>query len=188
MTNKGQPHYIYADPDHKITLEELEKAIRNNRENPRLNYLMLVLYYYGLRISEALSLEKRNFKIYRDKKSDKEYLQVTTRTLKNRKDKSRTLYVPINQPYIMELYQFVRASPDNQVFNISRQWARVLIQRLMPNVSPHVFRHSILNGLAQDEETEFALQSFAGWSDSRPAKSYVQRVSTRKIADRFYGS
>lgn len=178
--------YIHADPEYRITLEDIDTAIKNNKENPWVNALIICLYYYGLRISEALALNPRDFKLFKHKKSGREYLQVRSPTLKNRTNKSRTLYVPLDQPYIQQLYEYVRSVHSPRVFDYSRQWARVRIQKLLPFVSPHVFRHNILNDMAQQGLNEFSLEGWAGWSDARPAKNYVQKVKARETADRYY--
>ena len=177
--------YVYADPNYMIGLDDIDEAINNSAE-VWVNHLIIVLYYYGLRISEALMLKPMDFKRFVHKKSKREYLQVRSVTLKKRKDKSRTLYVPMSEPYILDLYNYARSVSSPSVFTYSRQWCRVKIQKLLPKVSPHVFRHNRLNDFAQNKETEFALQSWAGWSDTRPAKDYVQPVKAREIADRQF--
>ena len=178
--------YIHADPEHRIYIEDIRETIKTNPESVWVNALIICLYYYGLRISEALALRPRDFKQYTHKESGRKYLQVRSSTLKNRTDKNRTLYVPMDQLYIQYLYDFVRTSPSVRVFNYSRQWARVKIQQRLPQVSPHVLRYNILNDMAQQGLNEFSLESWAGWSDARPAKSYVQKVNAREIADRFF--
>ena len=178
--------YTIADPEYRITLEDIEKAIKTNTKKVWVNALIICLYYYGLRISEALALAPRDFKLYTHKKSGRKYLQIRSSTLKNRNNKHRTLYVPTDQPFIEDLYNYAKASHSPRVFEYSRQWARVQIQLLMPQVSPHVFRHNILNDLAQSGLNEFSLESFAGWSDARPAKNYVQKVNARETADKYY--
>jgi len=177
--------YVYADPNYDITIEDIDETINNNAE-VWVNQLIVCLYYFGVRISEALMLRPMDFKRFIHKKSGRVYLQVRSPTLKKRKDKHRTLYVPMDQPYVLDLYLYARSVHSPHVFTYSRQWSRVKIQRLLPQVSPHVFRHSRLNDFAQNKETEFSLQSWAGWSDTRPAKDYVQPVKAREIADRQF--
>lgn len=185
-TNNNMGKYSIADPEAPITLEDLESVIENNREKVWVNALIICLFYYGLRISECLSLEKRNFKLFKNKKTNREYVQLRSPTLKNKKTKHRVLYAPMDQPYVSLLYAYVRESPSARVWNYSRQWARVQIQKLMPQVSPHCFRHSLLNSLAQEGLNEFSLESWAGWSDARPASRYVQKVNNLKTADRYF--
>ena len=178
--------YTHADAKYRLTIEEIDRTIKSNTNRVWVNQLIVCLYYFGLRISEALTLRPMDFKKYTHKKSGRVYLQVRSPTLKNKNQEHRTLYIPMDQPHIEDLYNYARSVSSPTVFEFSRQWCRVMIQRLMPLVSPHVFRHNRLDDFAQNEESEFGLQSWAGWSDSRPAKIYVQPINARKTADRQF--
>jgi integrase len=50
------------------------------------------------------------------------------------------------------------------------------LKALNPNLSPHAFRHSRLQDLADRGTTPWELRDWAGWRDTRPAETYVQEV------------
>ena len=49
------------------------------------------------------------------------------------------------------------------------------LKALNPKVSPHAFRYSRLQDLADRGATSWELRDWAGWADTRPAEAYVQR-------------
>ena len=146
--------------------------------------LIICLYYFGMRISEALALRSCDFSVKAIE--GVEYLRSSCPTLKNPNQARRDLYVKTDRPHIRELFYYVmqKDKPNERLWIYTRQWCRVKIHRLMPSVSPHVFRHSRLDGFAQAGETGFGLKAWAGWSSIKPSDSYVQSVSTRRMAMR----
>jgi len=184
------PNYIHADPKRRITREDLDTMVYSDAD-AWVKTLTVFLFYFGARISEALAMKATDFSIY--KVDGKEYLEVYCPTLKKHKKKGeenpkppepRRLYAPIETAYIKPLVDYVKKTSRPRVWPYTRQYARIKIQRVLPKTSPHCFRHNRLDNFAQRGESPFSLQSWAGWSDTRPARSYVQAVDTRKMADR----
>ena len=184
------PNYIHANPKRRITMEDLDKMVQSDAA-AWVKTLTIFLYFFGARISEALAMKPTDFSIY--KLGRKTYLEIYCPTLKKHKKKGeenpkppepRRLYAPIEAPYIQPLYEYVKNISRPRVWPYTRQYARKKIQQVLPTTSPHCFRHSRLDSFAQHDESAFSLQSWAGWSDLRPARAYVQAVDTRKMADR----
>jgi integrase len=182
-TNLTMPKYLQAKPRKQITLQNIGELVGDPGVEEWVKALVLYLYYYGVRISEALKVSRRDFNVFR--RGKREYLQVSSATLKNPTHENRILYVPLNAPYLDTLLNYMDKRKDH-IWDYTRQWSRVKIQQYMPEASPHAFRHNRLNEFAQAGETAYALKSWAGWSDTRPGEAYVQQVDTRAIADRFF--
>lgn len=177
------PNYLHADPKRKLTNKTLDYFMQSKAE-PWVKTLFVYLYYYGVRISEALAVVVEDFVVSED--DELKYLSVTSLTLKNPTQDSRVLWVPMTQPYIQELLGYIKYKDTGKLWSYSRQWARVKLQQTLPWITPHGFRHNRLDDFAQKGENPYALKSWAGWSDIRPGDSYVQAVDTRKMAERYF--
>ena len=178
------PKYVQAT-SRRVSSRQIDRIMQDPSVEPWVQNLILLLYFFGCRISEALALLSSDFEVV--ELEGVEFLYLSCPTLKNPHQDRRDLYVKLDRPYVKNLVQYIRKkdkSQDTRIWRYSRQWCRIKIQRRLPNVSPHVFRHSRLDGFAQAGESAFALQSWAGWSSVAPANSYVQSVSTRKMAQR----
>ena len=64
----------------------------------------------------------------------------------------------------------------------TRQNAWFKIKQVAKDVSPHLFRHDRLMKLAIRGATEAQLMDWAGWTDARPAGSYI-RATGRLAAE-----
>ena len=177
------PQYLHADPKRKLTIKTLDQFMQSRAE-PWVKILFVYLYYFGVRISEALAVTVEDFVVLEFE--DEIYLSVTSITLKNPTQDTRVLWVPRSEPYIDELLGYLKYRDTGKVWSYSRQWARVKLQETLPWITPHGFRHNRLDDFAQKGETPYALKSWAGWSDIRPGDAYVQSVDTRRIAKRFF--
>lgn len=173
------PNYLHADPKRKITEKTLDYFMQSPAE-PWVKALFIFLYYFGVRISEALAVQSSDVEVLDD------LVHVTVVTLKNKTQDSRRLWVPVDAPYVGYFLSYVKQRDGVKLWGYSRQWARVKLQEVYPWITPHGFRHNRLDDFAQDDFTPFALKSWAGWSDVRPAESYTQAYDTRKMAERFF--
>lgn len=180
MVLYGMPQYLHADPRRKLTKKTLDQMIQSPAET-WVKALFVYLYYYGVRISEALAVSVEDFAV-----DEQNFLSVNSITLKNPTQDTRTLWVPVDSPHIDFLLTYIKDTDAGKLWTYSRQWARVKLQETYPWITPHGFRHNRLDDFAQLGENPYALKSWAGWSDIRPGDSYVQSVDTKKMAKRFF--
>ena len=179
------PQYLHAEPRRKLTLKTLEGFMQSDAE-PWVKNLFIYLYYYGVRISEALAVRVEDFIVTEDE--GEAFLSVTSITLKNPNQDDRVLWIPMSEPYLRELLGYIKYKNTGRLWTYTRQWARVKLQQTLPWITPHGFRHNRLDDFAQRGENPYALKSWAGWSDIRPGDSYVQSVDTKKMARRYFTS
>lgn len=177
------PNYIHSDPKRKLTLKTLEGMMQSSSE-PWVKALFVYLFYFGVRISEALAVTAEDFTVLTVE--GETYLNVDSVTLKNPTQNTRGLWVPMDRPYLHYLLTYIKERDPGNLWLYSRQWARVKLQEVYPWITPHGFRHNRLDDFAQSGATAYDLKSWAGWSDIRPGDSYVQSVDTRKMAKRFF--
>ena len=177
MTN-----FKYAKKDKLITSQVFKNMLKS-AEKAWVKSLLVYLYLYGVRITEAIRINLEDLTI--ESFNNVEYLIANSPTLKNRKVHNRRIYMPLNTVYLPILLGYMDGHKGGRLWPYSRVWAWKHVTALNPEVSPHVFRHNRLTRFAQDEATAFQIQSFAGHSDLRPASSYIQTsgVITRKLVE-----
>ena len=151
------PNYLHADPKRKITEKTLDYFMQSSIE-PWVKALFIFLYYYGVRITEALSTHSSDVEVIDG------MVHVTVITLKNKSQDTRRLWVPLEMPYVDYMLQYVRGRSGLKLWDYSRQWARVKLQQVYPWITPHGFRHNRMDDFAQHDFTPFALKSWAGLS------------------------
>jgi integrase len=143
-----------------------------------LKALIAFLYLYGCRITEALNLRKRNLTM------ENGYIIAEIGVLK-RRDKQKgpyenmphLIHISIKAPFVEKVlipYLYTKTESDMKLFPYSRQLVWFRLKELNQLVCPHVFRHDRLMKLALKGATEAALMDWAGWSDSRPASTYIR--------------
>lgn len=141
--------------------------------------LISLLFLSGARISEILSLKKKDFW------TDGNHLMIRIPSLKRKEviPYKHTLFLPLNRdPYISHIIYQVKSIEfsSQKVWSYSRNRAWRLIKRLDKESWLHLFRHTRATLLAEKGATEAQLCAWFGWVDGRPAKNYVQR--SEKIA------
>lgn len=144
--------------------------------------LFAILYLTGARISEVVRIMRKKDLDY-DTSTDHVVVKLYTEKKRQGIEIGKVPFRK-NEPvahYIREyLQQF--SSPDDLIFNISRQAAWYRVKKADSRYFNHLFRHSRLTELAQDRKvdgeykrgmTDYQLKQFARWTDSRPASTYV---------------
>lgn len=159
--------------DDVLSEEEVMEMI-NKCDSLEEKSLISILYLSGARISEILSLKKKDFW------TDDNHLMIRIPSLKRKEviPYKHTLFLPLNKdPYISHIiYQVKSIEFANQkVWSYSRNYAWRIIKRLDNNSWLHLFRHTRATLLAEKGATEAQLCAWFGWVDGRPAKNYVQR-------------
>lgn len=167
-----------------ITPQVFSDMLRGS-DTPWVRSLLVYLYLFGVRITEAVRLNRSDLVI--EALDGVEYLVSNSPTVKNRKVHSRRLYIPLDAPHMDILLSYMRVQGDERMWRYSRGWAWKKVTDLNEDISPHIFRHNRLTRLAQNEATAFQIQSFAGHSDLRPASAYIQisGVMTLRMVERI---
>jgi len=175
------PIYKYRREE-PLSREEIQNMIENVHDLA-VKALIVFLYLYGTRISEALKLLRSDFWI------EGKYLAVKIPISKKRKSAGPTvpshiLRVSLDAPFMNILLEYLEIKKNHEKlweFNRVKVWR--IIKKLNPNCSPHFFRHSRLRKLAEKGATEMVLMDWAGWSDPRPAGKYI--VATGRFAKKY---
>lgn len=120
--------------------------------------------------------------------SGKEYLEVRTENRKNRTRKTKLLPIPISleSNIVKYITDYIDKLQDRDVlFNFSpRRAAQILNEATSFNL--HFIRHIRATHLITLYDfNEQMLVKFMGWTDSRPAKAYME-LSTATLAREFY--
>lgn len=171
------------------TVNEIERTIFLTKY-PWLKALIVFLFLYGCRVSEALNLERRKLRI------EGRYIVAEIGVLK-RRDKQKGPYgnvphqihvsvkSPLAEQYLIPYLSTV-TNPDAKLFPVSRQLVWLRLKEANPELSPHVFRHDRLMKLALRGATEAELMDWAGWTDARPASNYIRATGrlAKNLADK----
>ena len=170
------PTYKFKRKD-TSTIQEIEHMI-NLTKYPWVKALIVFLFLYGCRITEALNLQTSDVWI------ENEYIVAKIGVLKRRNQKSgpyenlpHLVHININAPLAkLHLLPYLISTKNTQarLFPVSRQLAWIRIKEVNQQISPHVFRHDRLMKLAIKGASEAELMDWAGWTDSRPASSYIR--------------
>jgi integrase len=176
---------VLVPPRRAIEQSEIQDMLMKAKRH-RDRALIVLLYLIGPRISEALSLRRKDFVI----DNERQELRIVLPILKRSKKKftpfvaEHTITLSFKTPFIETLLAWVQKfQPDDLVFNITRIRAWQIIKELNPSLYLHFFRHSRLTKLAEAGGTPFELMSWAGWSSPRPAVRYVS--GTSRMIEKF---
>lgn len=161
------PKYKTAKPYEEITRENLEKYLSVDLE-PDVKALIVCLWIYGLRISEALMLRPYDFR------DIDEGLQVNTITLKRGKKERRVLWCDNGTPHLQILKSYVFSLDQmTKLFPMRRETYWSKFKKLDLSLCTHRFRHHRATQLALQRATVFELQNWLGHADVRQSTRYI---------------
>jgi len=152
----------------------------------RARALFCAYYLTACRKTELLETTKQDFKL--DYIDDKKVLYIRTLNKKNKKRKSKRQPIPVELEYI--LFKHIMAyldmlEPEQKLFDFKGQRATQIINEIT-NWNVHFIRHIRLTHLITLYDfNEQNLVKFAGWTDSRPAKHYIE-LSPKDLFRGFY--
>lgn len=171
------------------TVNEVERTILLTK-SPWLKAIIVFLFLYGCRITEALHLERRKVRV------EDGYIIAEIGVLKRREKQKgpygilpHLVHVSVNSPLAKEHlipYLSTVTNPDAKLFPVSRQLVWLRLKEANSKISPHVFRHDRLMKLALRGATESELVDWAGWTDSRSASNYIRATGrlAKNLADK----
>jgi integrase/recombinase XerD len=151
------PKYIDAD-----VLKERIQAISNNRDR----MLVLFLFMSGVRISEALSITRKDVDLVNE--------IINLKWLKNRKYKYRNIPIHSQLKEILVFY-IAGLKADEKLFPITRQRAEQ-ITKLWLGCSPHKLRHSFAVHYLRKGGELFDLHLLLGHSKIQTTMEYTKIV------------
>ena len=151
--------------------DEMKKMVENpagrGSQVFRNKVLLKLLASTGIRISEALSLCKKDIKdnkiLIHGKGAKERMVNITTTTYK----------------ILQEYLRGIDVADDKSIFDLSRQWAmQVVIETAKINeidkkVTPHTFRHSFATFFCANGGNESTLKKIMGWNRNFPTHIYV---------------
>lgn len=184
-------HYI-------VEVVPLEKLISwsENIEDYQLRTIFYILYLTGARISEVLALRKKDITI--EEMKGIKVVIFNMINLKNKTSKFKKQAIPAITPEIkwmlkVILYYINDLEDDKKIFYYTRNNVTTRYRKLPPlhlratsketgkvidncefKMHPHYLRHCRLTHLEEEHDLgAFKLTIFAGWSDTKPARTYV---------------
>ncbi len=203
MVNKGtyvppwtrqkrlQTEYIDEDVPDIYEIDKLLTSIEYGVVNPRFQTLraraLFAMYYLtACRLSEILEITPNDlkFKLIDGRKC----LQIKTINRKHRKRKRKILPIPIQREKIIvkHITIFGKTIPrENLLFDFKKKRATQIINDIS-GYNVHFIRHIRATHLvAKYNFNEQLLIRFMGWTDSRPAKHYME-LKTGDVFRQFY--
>jgi len=137
--------------------------------------LMALLYLTGGRVSEVVKVIARRDIVF-TVRSNREVMLVRMPNRKNKRTLNKTQPVPIDQERVLAglIQSFISTFDDDvPIFDITPSRAWQITRKYGYN--PHMMRHLRLTHLViMYDFNEQLLIRFAGWTDGRPAKHYME--------------
>jgi len=160
---------------------EMLSSIGNDRDRA----LCTFAYLLAGRVSEIVSLKTENLdSSYID---DERYLTVDMPNKKNRVRHRKKLPISYDKEgrFLLLLRAYLGSVPkDSYLFRFSIRSAQKMVEKCL-GWNTHWIRHIRLTHLVTVYDfNAHELQLFAGWSDTRPAKHYIE-MNWRNLARKF---
>lgn len=160
----------------KIPHEGDIKVVAANIKNIRTRALFVMLYLTAGRISEVCyDLRKKDLTI--QYKKGRTILLINMPNKKHRTRHFKDIPIPLDKEEVLLEYlnQYLKTLPsDGILFNFGKTYAYQMI-RNATGWNNHWLRHLRLTHLVVNHDfNEALLVKFAGWTNSMPAKSYME--------------
>lgn len=161
------PKYKTAKPYEAIEKRDLDKWLSLDLDRD-VRYLIICLWIYGMRISEAIKLRPNDFK------EVGKGLQCTSITLKRGKRITRVLWADLKTPYIEALRSYVFSIDQmSKIFTRRRETYHCKLKKIDSTLCSHRFRHNRATRFALNGATPFEIQYVLGHVDIRQSVRYV---------------
>lgn len=143
-----------------------------------------IMWLFGKRVSEIVSLRTQDVRV------DGEYLHILFTVLKKESTSDPGIRMPflkritLENPYtetIIEWWnrvregQFLFPRHQTKMGHIYRQYAHLVLKEISPQISSHLFRHSLATQMAEDGATAYELVSWFDWDRTDTALEYIRR-------------
>lgn len=189
------PRYAYKRADKRIEQSELEGMLfKTNSE--KIRALIAALYISGARISEVLNMKLKDFKF-----KDNGDLEINIITLKRDRgnklpyQEHRRLILAKGTPflhilvgYYRKLKDSCRFIPEEEMLEKKLFWfcpkaasnrtaVNRILKKLNPVISPHAFRHSRCQKLADNGATAIQIKAWTGHKKLDMISEYIENSS-----------
>lgn len=172
------PEYKFKRQSRRIELSEASDLI-SSMPTQEFKAVISILYLSGARISEVLSLAPAHVRV--DKKDNTVYVRFITLKRKDRKRKisfiphERNLPFSLDSPFIDIFLDYVRSiENEEKLFSMSRVTVWKYIKKFNEFISPHSFRHSRLQKLADSNVSAHIIRMWAGHSKLDSSTQYIE--------------
>ena len=203
----GKPKQPIRPIPEVVSLKEIYEAGNNIKTN-ETEVLYYLLYLTGARISEVLEVRKRDFDVNQISNEIKttKMIYIKLITKKNRRHKTRTVPIPIDNPMVEEMVSKIGIwltyfDDQEKIFKMTRNSAtmrmrgevKFMVRAIDPtkkgtqtideyelNVYPHYLRHCRLTHLLDNYKDLKVneLKYIAGWTSTKPAEVYIRQSGT----------
>lgn len=163
----------------KTTLPTMEdiKRIATNIEDLRLRTLFVMGYLTGGRISELVSGAVKRSDLSIEEKNGRTILLIRMPNRKHRKKHFKDIPIPFDkeESFIRLIGDYVNSlEPEGALFPFGRSRAEQMLFKEL-NINPHWLRHVRASHLViYYDFNEQLLTLYMGWSNSLPAKYYME--------------
>ena len=157
--------------------------------------LISIMWLFGKRVSEIINLRTQDVRV------DGEYLYILFTVLKKRSFTDPGLRMPfqkritLENPYTefivewmerVEDQEFLFPRSETKMGHIYRQYAHLVLKEIRPDISAHLFRHSLATQMAEDGATAYELVNWFDWDRTDTALEYVKRggAMTERLSKR----
>jgi integrase len=175
--NEKQSRYsIEGKIEIPLTLNEFKQGMATGRFiHGSHRAFVVLLFYYGVRISEGLRANREQFKV----QGNLLFFDVGQR-LKHSK-KTDPLPLAINAPYVNELIELIEQTPPgHKLFKFKRKTGYNIVRRVWHY--PHHFRLTRITGFFQDGRTITEVKSWTGLS-LKALDYYAGKVAILKMGE-----
>jgi len=160
-----------------IPSREEIRMMAQSLPNDRLKALFVILYLTAARITEVVKVLKVG-NIVKTEYAERKLILITIPNRKNRERTQKQIPIPIEKERdLLELmlpYVNSFTTLDTVLFPFSDRRAYQLLSKYL-DLNPHWIRHIRLTHLVTIHDlNEALLNRFAGWTDGRPAKNYLE--------------
>lgn len=166
VQNLTNPKYNVKSETIKYFDREHIHLILERIENQNHKMLFTFMWFTGVRITEALSIRKKDLNF-------QDFI-INIKWLKNRRWENRFIPMHPNLKALMQLY----TAPNNTedlIFNMTRQRAWQLMQKYFDS-HPHILRHSFAVNWLKCGGEIVTLSRMLGHSDVKITMQYLQIV------------
>ncbi|WP_456395288.1 tyrosine-type recombinase/integrase [Desulfurobacterium sp.] len=167
-----------------LSYEEVDRILQTARKRCYRDYLMVkTILFSGLRISELLSLNKKNIVTVRGRK----VLKVVGKGGKER-------FIPLPADFARELETYVNSLDGDRLFPLTYQGAKYIFNRIAEETGiklhPHKLRHTFATILVDRGVDIRIIQAFLGHASPNTTARYakVRDDVMFKVADEVFGN
>jgi len=160
---------------HPLSQEEFIRKLESYNVPRDKTGLIALLYWTGVRISEALSLTFYDIKLHN------EVLYIDFKQRLKGSKQTEPIQIPIDKPYVRDImyaWWYSKENPSERIWKMNRSTAYRLVKKHFPY--PHYFRLNRVTNLFKQGWTIAEVRSFTGLS-LQSLNFYIGLVSIENV-------